>query len=82
MKSSLALFMLALMTLPLLLNGQHNPVRDARVESDHQAVCLSNLHAMAVCDAATSPQQAGQQTTQQVMVLVRGQLLPLQPAHH
>ena len=73
MKSSLALFMLALMTLPLLLNGQHHPVRDARMETANQPVCLSNLHGMEACDAAV--------ISQQTMVLVRGQLLPLQPDH-
>jgi len=73
MKSSLALFMLALMTLPLLLNGQHHPVCDARMETANQPVCLSNLHGMEACDAAV--------ISQQTMVLVRGQLLPLQPDH-
>ena len=73
MKSSLALFMLALMTLPLLLNGQHHPVRDARMDAANQPVCLSNLHGMEACDAAV--------ISQQTMVLVRGQLLPLQPDH-
>lgn len=76
MKSSLALFMLALMTLPLLLNGQHHPVRDARMETANQPVCLSNLHGMEACDAAVISEQK-----QQTMVLVRGQLLPLQPDH-
>lgn len=81
MKSSLALFMLALMALPLLLNGQHHPVRDARMEAANQPVCLSNLHGVEACDASVISPQAMQPARQQTMVLVRGQLLPLQPAN-
>jgi len=81
MKSSLALFMLALMTLPLLLNGQHHPVRDARMDAANQPVCLSNLHGMEACDAAVISPQTMQPARQKTMVLVRGQLLPLQPAN-
>jgi len=81
MKSSLALFMMALMTLPLLLNGQHHPVRDARMETANQPLCLSNLHGMEACDAAVISPQTMQPARQQTMVLVRGQLLPLQPDH-
>jgi len=82
MKSLVTLALLVMMALPLMLNSQNMAVSDHRVEADHQAVCLSNLHAMTVCDAVTSSQQTGPQTTQQVMVLVRGQLLPLQQANH
>lgn len=81
MKSSFALFMLILMTLPVLLNGQHHPVRDARLEAANQPVCLTNLHGLAACDAVVISQQAMQPARQQTMVLVRGQLLPLQPDH-
>jgi len=82
MKSLVALALLVMMALPLMLNSQNMAVSESRVEADNQAVCLSNLHAMTACDAATSSQQTGQQTTQQVMVLVRGQLLPLPQANH
>jgi len=77
MKSLVTLALLVMMALPLMLNSQNMAVSDHRVEADHQAVCLSNLHAMAVCDAVTTSQQ----NTQEAMVLVRGQLLPLQPAN-
>jgi hypothetical protein len=76
MKYQIALFMLAMMALPLLLNGQNQIVRDDRAEAANPTVCLSNLHGMEVCDAAVPAQQGSQQR----MVLVRGQLLPLQPA--
>lgn len=76
MKYQVALFMLAIMALPLLLNGQNQIVRDDRAETANPAVCLSNLHGMEVCDTAVPAQQSAQQR----MVLVRGQLLPLQPA--
>jgi hypothetical protein len=77
MKSLVALALLVMMALPLMLNSQKRTVNDHLVEDNHQVICLSNLQAMAVCDAATTPQQ----NTQQAMVLVRGQLLPLQPAN-
>lgn len=77
MKSLVALALLVMMALPLMLNSQNMAVSESLVEADNPAVCLSNLQAMAVCDAATTPQQ----NTQQAMVLVRGQLLPLQPAN-
>jgi len=77
MKYQIALFMLAMMALPLLLNGQNQIVRDGHVEAVNPAVCLSNLQGMEVCDAAAVP---APQSSQQRMVLVRGQLLPLQPA--
>jgi hypothetical protein len=76
MRYQIALFMLAMMALPLLLKGQNQIVRDDRAEAANPAVCLSNLHGMEVCDAAVPVPQSSQQR----MVLVRGQLLPLQPA--
>lgn len=77
MKSLVALALLVMMALPLMLNSQNMAVSESLVEADHQVICLSNLQAMAVCDAAMTPQQ----NMQQAMVLVRGQLLPLQPAN-